>query len=65
MAGPNSVTLCDDGIVQINDLGTNFYAKEEHVGKMTRARASQKELGDLNKYVPVKVHEGEVTEETL
>ena len=37
LAGPNTVTLFDPTIVAIEDLSANFYLKEEHVGKMSRA----------------------------
>ena len=37
LSGPNRVTICDDNIVRINDLGTNFWAKENDVGQVTRA----------------------------
>lgn len=32
----------------IGDLGRNFYAKESHIGKVTRAEASISDLKDLN-----------------
>ena len=37
LAGPNTVTLFDPTPVAIEDLSANFYLKEEHVGKMSRA----------------------------
>jgi ubiquitin-activating enzyme E1 len=40
LAGPASVDIYDPTIVKINDMGTNFYIKEEHVGKVSRANAS-------------------------
>ena len=40
LAGPNTVFLHDDEIVELNNLSTNFYLREEHVGKATRADAS-------------------------
>jgi ubiquitin-activating enzyme E1 len=36
LAGPKSVTLYDPNILKINDLGSNFYAKVDQVGKVTR-----------------------------
>jgi ubiquitin-activating enzyme E1 len=39
LAGPASVTLNDESLVQIEDLGANFYCEEQHVGKVTRADA--------------------------
>jgi ubiquitin-activating enzyme E1 len=40
LAGPASVDIFDPTIVKINDMGSNFYIKEEHVGKVSRANAS-------------------------
>lgn len=39
LAGPKRVVMCDNELVRINDLGSNFYLKEDHVGKVTRAEA--------------------------
>jgi ubiquitin-activating enzyme E1 len=40
LAGPRSVTIYDPTLVQWGDLSSNFYLKEEHVGKVSRAEAS-------------------------
>lgn len=48
LAGPKQVTLCDNNIVSLRDLGRNFYLNENHIGKVTRAEASLSELKDLN-----------------
>ena len=53
LAGPKSVTLCDDGIVESRDLGTNFYCNEEQVGRMSRSMACVGRLSELNSYVQV------------
>jgi len=37
LAGPKSVDLYDPTMVSINDLGSNFYIREAHIGKMSRA----------------------------
>lgn len=58
LAGPNTVILHDDGVVEARDLGSNFYLGEEDVGKKTRAEASLEQLKDLNMYVNVAVHAG-------
>ena len=55
LAGPKSVSLFDDSITQINDLGANFYTSEAHVGKVTRADACIGKLQELNPYVKVNV----------
>jgi ubiquitin-activating enzyme E1 len=44
LAGPKSVTLYDPTIVQLGDLSSNFYTREEHVGKISRAEASFEKL---------------------
>ena len=55
LAGPKSVTLYDPTLVNIGDLSSNFYLKEDHVGKVTRAEASYGKLKELNPYVNVSV----------
>ena len=55
LAGPRSVTLYDPNLVQWGDLSSNFYCREEHVGKTTRATASFSKLQELNPYVKVNV----------
>jgi len=55
LAGPNSVTLYDPQTVAWGDLSSNFYCREEHVGKVSRARASFEKLQELNPYVNVQV----------
>ena len=40
LAGPAQVDIYDPTTVRVEDLGSNFYLKEEHVGKTTRAEAS-------------------------
>jgi len=51
LAGPASVTLFDPTPVTWGDLSSNFYCKEEHVGKISRADASIPKLQELNPYV--------------
>jgi len=55
LAGPKSVTLYDPSLVNIGDLTSNFYCKEAHVGKVSRAEASFEKLQELNTYVKVSV----------
>jgi len=40
LAGPGSVDIHDPEHVAIEDLGANFYLREEHVGKVRRDTAS-------------------------
>ena len=55
LAGPRSVTLYDPTPVAWGDLSSNFYCREEHVGKLSRANASFEKLQELNPYVKVTV----------
>jgi ubiquitin-activating enzyme E1 len=53
LAGPKRVVLFDDEPTRLNDLGSNFYLEEKHVGKTSRAQASVEKLKELNPYVEV------------
>ena len=55
LAGPKSVTLYDPNPVTWGDLSSNFYCREEHIGKVARAHASFTKLQELNPYVKVSV----------
>ena len=55
LAGPKSVTLYDPTPVTWGDLSSNFYCREDHVGKTSRADASFQKLQELNPYVQLKV----------
>lgn len=55
LAGPRSVTLYDPTKVTLGDLSSNFYCREDHVGKISRAEASFNKLQELNPYVKVEV----------
>ena len=59
LAGPNEVQLYDPEIAKINDLGGNFYLKEEDVGKKRRDEACVEKLSELNPYVHVSVMKGD------
>lgn len=39
LAGPHSVSVYDEGIVAVEDLGTNFYRQQKHT-ENTRTRMS-------------------------
>lgn len=65
LAGPKAVTLHDDALVEMRDLGANFNLTEADVGKRSRAQASQGKLSELNPYVTVSIHSGPITEEVL
>jgi molybdopterin/thiamine biosynthesis adenylyltransferase len=55
LAGPKQVTIYDPNIVTIEDVGRNFYCREDHVGKISRAEASLSQLKDLNPNVQVSI----------
>src|SRR5690606_17967904 len=52
LAGVKSVTVHDPEPVEIKDLSSQSYLREEDVGK-PRAEVSQPRLAELNNYVPV------------
>jgi molybdopterin/thiamine biosynthesis adenylyltransferase len=60
LAGPNTVTICDDNLVTWGDLATNFFAKEKDVGKTSRAASVLQQLKELNPMVSVNTFSGEV-----
>ena len=62
LAGPGSVTLCDNELVEVKDLGANFFLSQESVGHPRAAQCASK-LQELNSLVKVNVHKGELSEE--
>jgi len=65
LAGPAAVILHDDAVVEMRDLGANFYLNEAHVGKTSRAEACAAQLSACNPNVAVSVHRGPITEEVI
>lgn len=65
LAGPLEVILHDDALVQISDLGANFYLSEADVGKRSRAEVCAGQLQQLNPNVKVSVHSGPISEALL
>ena len=65
LAGPNLVTLSDDCIITMNDLGSNFFATKDDIGKTKRSDCIYRQLKELNHYVQVKVHHGPVNESAI
>lgn len=57
LAGPKQVSIYDPSTVTIQDVGHNFYCRNEHVGKISRAEASLSQLKGLNPSVNVSVAE--------
>ncbi|KAF5176070.1 Ubiquitin-activating enzyme e1 protein [Thalictrum thalictroides] len=64
LAGVKSVTLHDEGTVELWDLSSNFIFSEDDVGK-NRALASLQKLQDLNNAVLVSTLTGPLTTEQL
>jgi len=64
LAGPKAVTIHDTEAASLADLSSQFYLTEASVGK-NRAEASLGKLSELNPYVQVKAHTGELTEDFL
>ncbi|KAJ8257245.1 hypothetical protein GJAV_G00183520 [Gymnothorax javanicus] len=64
LGGVKSVTLHDQGIAEWRDLSSQFYLREEDLGK-NRAEVSQPRLAELNSYVPVTAYTGPLNTEYL
>ncbi|XP_021769666.1 ubiquitin-activating enzyme E1 2-like [Chenopodium quinoa] len=64
LAGVKSVTLHDEGVVELWDLSSNFIFSEEDVGK-NRALVSVQKLQELNNAVVVSTLTNEITKEML
>ncbi|KAF5209929.1 putative E1 ubiquitin-activating protein [Clavispora lusitaniae] len=54
LAGVKSLSLYDPSPVELQDLSTQFFLREEDVGKPT-ADVTREKLSELNSYVPVTV----------
>uniref|UniRef100_A0A3P8P6R0 E1 ubiquitin-activating enzyme n=1 Tax=Astatotilapia calliptera TaxID=8154 RepID=A0A3P8P6R0_ASTCA len=64
LGGVRSVTIHDEGVAEWRDLSSQFYLREEDLGK-NRAEVSQARLAELNSYVPVTGYTGPLTEDYL
>lgn len=64
LAGVKSVTLHDEGMVELWDLSGNFIFSENDVGK-NRATASVQKLQELNNAVVVSTLTAKLTKEQL
>ena len=53
LMGVKEVTICDENLIKINDLSSNYILKEEQVGKMRRDKACLSNLKKLNYFVEV------------
>uniref|UniRef100_A0A8C6MRW1 Ubiquitin-like modifier-activating enzyme 1 n=1 Tax=Mus spicilegus TaxID=10103 RepID=A0A8C6MRW1_MUSSI len=64
LGGVKAVTLHDQETTQWADLSSQFYLREEDIGK-NRAEVSQPRLAELNSYVPVTAYTGPLVEDFL
>uniref|UniRef100_A0A4W5K0Z0 THIF-type NAD/FAD binding fold domain-containing protein n=1 Tax=Hucho hucho TaxID=62062 RepID=A0A4W5K0Z0_9TELE len=64
LGGVKSVTLHDQGQAEWRDLSSQFYLREEDLGK-NRAEVSQTRLAELNSYVPVVAYTEALTDDYL
>ncbi|KAM9342996.1 ubiquitin-like modifier-activating enzyme 1 isoform 1-T2 [Pholidichthys leucotaenia] len=64
LGGVKSVTVHDEGLAEWRDLSSQFYLREEDLGK-NRAQVSQPRLAELNNYVPVDAYTGALTQDFL
>ncbi|CAK4441626.1 unnamed protein product [Aphanomyces euteiches] len=64
LAGPGAITIHDDGLTEIHDVGVNFFLTEADVGT-PRAPAVLHRVAELNKTVTVKAHTGPLTEDVV
>jgi len=64
LAGVKSVTLHDDGKVDLWDLSSNFFLSEKDIG-LNRAQACVPKLQELNNAVIISTITGDLTKEQL
>uniref|UniRef100_A0A8C2X5C2 E1 ubiquitin-activating enzyme n=1 Tax=Cyclopterus lumpus TaxID=8103 RepID=A0A8C2X5C2_CYCLU len=64
LGGVKSVTVHDQGVAEWRDLSSQFYLREEDLGK-NRAEVSQHRLAELNNYVSVTACTEALTEDYL
>ena len=62
LTGVKELVICDDNLVTISDIGTQFFLRESDVG-MNRALCTCPRLAELNSYVSVSVFGGLIAEE--
>ncbi|XP_074646538.1 ubiquitin-like modifier-activating enzyme 1 isoform X2 [Tubulanus polymorphus] len=64
LSGVKSVTIHDQQNASMTDLSTQFFLREEDIGK-NRAEVCQSRLAELNSYVPVTAHTDKLTTEFI
>ena len=65
LTGTKHVSIYDPTTVTIQDVGSNFYLTESHVGKTSRAEASIGQLRELNPSMEINLAKGPITKELL
>merc|ERR1711871_1812634 len=60
LANMKAVTIADDKTATVEDLGSNFYLTEAHVGKNRASNVAT--FQELNPYCDIKAHEGRWTD---
>eukprot|EP01083_Nonionella_stella_P090967 254261_1 len=63
--GPKKLILYDHQIVNVEDLGTNCFLNEDHIGNCCRSKACLKELQSLNYMVDVSTYSGDLSDAFL
>lgn len=64
LAGVKSLTLYDPGLTQISDLSSQFFLREEDIGKR-RDEATAPRLAELNQYVPISILQDDILDESV
>lgn len=64
LGGVKSVTIHDTGAAEVIDLSSQYFLREEDVGK-NRAEVTLPRLAELNSYVPITAHTGDLSEDFL
>ena len=65
LTGPKTVSIYDPTLVEVSDLGANFYFNEGMVGKVPRADVSAAQLKDLHPHVKVEALKGPIDNAVL
>nr|BEH82872.1 ubiquitin-activating enzyme [Halocynthia roretzi] len=64
LGGVKSLTVHDNEKATMTDLSSQYFLSEEEIGK-NRAEVSSTKIAELNSYVPVNAHTGELTDDFL
>lgn len=64
LSGFNEVTIYDSNIVNVRDLGTNYYLNDDNIGER-RDKSCINKLKELNNYVNCRILDNEKLEESI